>query len=734
MVPICSASDGTNRPLENGMRLSFVIPTFNRRLKVLRAIDSIQRQAKAMEAIEIIVIDDGSSDGTEEAIKSEFGRDVRYHKHAANRGVSAARNSGVRCASGEVLVFLDSDDMLAEGACRFIDDFFKEKPGVDILFGAVKTLRGAMLSRTDLLHGSVSYDRLVANWNFGEFLPVCQRNVFEVVQYDESLRNGFEGLTWLRAAKRGLNLYFSDVVLRLYDDTGEDRLCNPENILKNAGMLANGYAKLLQEFGRDLSEISPQAFHQALLRAIFYSRIAPVDAKTSQLLRDTWREGKKIQALDRLKLNIVTHAPPGILIALYRLRAKGSKFSKDSNVAPQMRMVFGEKHPSNLRSLPLRVLHVITTGGMGGAEAMLYKLLSRTDPRQFKSHVVFLSTVGELGPRLRRLGITVSALEMMPGMLSLGDIIRLWRWIREFKPDVVQTWLYHADLLGGLAARLAGVKNVVWGIRSSNLDPSGIKKTTILTRRICAILSGWLPSRIVCNSERGRQIHADLGYASGKMIVIPNGFDLEELKPDPASGQVLREGLKIPRDAPVMGMVVRFDPMKDHQTFVQAAGLLAHRIRSAHFLLCGPGVTWQNHELVGWIRGENLEACCHLLGERHDIAHLNAALDVATLSSAYGEAFPNVIGEAMACGTPCVVTDVGDCALIVGDTGRVVPLRNPAALANAWEELLKMEPEQRRQLGMRARQRIQERYSLDAVVRQYEALFREVVEGHQKGK
>jgi glycosyltransferase involved in cell wall biosynthesis len=174
----------------------------------------------------------------------------------------------------------------------------------------------------------------------------------------------------------------------------------------------------------------------------------------------------------------------------------------------------------------------------------------------------------------------------------------------------------------------------------------------------------------------------------------------------------------------LIGLVARFDPLKDHSTFAQAAGLLHTHLPDVQFLLCGLGMTWDNHQLVNWIDTANIRTCCHLSGHREDISRILASLDIATLSS-YRESFPMVVGEAMACGVPCAVTDVGDAALIVGDTGRVVPPRDPQALAAAWQELIEMGAEKRAELGTRARQRVEERFSFPAIASRYEALYRE---------
>jgi glycosyltransferase involved in cell wall biosynthesis len=291
----------------------------------------------------------------------------------------------------------------------------------------------------------------------------------------------------------------------------------------------------------------------------------------------------------------------------------------------------------------------------------------------------------------------------------------------------MQTWMYHADLVGGLAARLAGNIPVAWGIRHSDLSSETSSRMTHLTVKACALLSHWLPDRIVCCSEAARQVHTAIGYAAEKMVVIPNGYDVETFRPDFAARGSVRKVLGVSEDAPIIGMVARFDPQKDHRTFIRAAQLL-HRDRpDAHFLLCGMEVTWENQELARWIDDAGLRTHCHLLGRRDDdIANVTAALDIASLSSSYGEGFPNVVSEAMCCGVPCVVTDIGDAALIVGQTGIVVPARNPEALAAAWRTMLEMGCEGRRPLGIAARQRIRERFDIAEIAGRYEHLFEEL--------
>jgi len=369
------------------------------------------------------------------------------------------------------------------------------------------------------------------------------------------------------------------------------------------------------------------------------------------------------------------------------------------------------------------VTHIITDVYTGGAEIMLLKLLLHIDRERFASRVISLTTGGPIGDRLEGLGIPVQALGMRPGFPDAGAVLRLAGWLRGNPSSLVQTWMYHADLVGGIAARLAGCGPVIWGIRNSNLDVLHSRRSTRWTVKICAFLSNKIPARIVSCSETARRIHVNLGYAVDKMLVIPNGFDLDLFRPDPQGRASVRQELGLSPETRLVGLVARFDPQKDHQTFIQAAAEVRARYTGVEFLLCGDGITWENARLAGWIEERGLGDCFHLLGRREDIPRLSAALDVACSSSAYGEAFPNVLGEAMACGVPCVVTDVGDSAYIVGETGKVVPPRDYRALAGALLELLALPPDKRVELGVEARKRTQQSFDIHAVVHHYEQLY-----------
>jgi glycosyltransferase involved in cell wall biosynthesis len=386
-----------------------------------------------------------------------------------------------------------------------------------------------------------------------------------------------------------------------------------------------------------------------------------------------------------------------------------------------------------LREQRLRVTHVISGLELGGAETMLCKLLSATDRRRFEPSVISLSTLGPLAPRIAALGVPVSALNMRRGRVQPRPLGRLARGLATRRPHVVHTWMYHADLLGGALARATGEAKVIWGVRGS-LDPKLSKRSSRLTARACAAGARWLPDRVVSCSERLAETHIALGYDRERMLVIPNGFDLSWFRPDTQLRAQGRRWVGAGEDEQLVGILGRYDPQKDHRTFIRAAGEVIRERPGVHFVMCGPGVDAGNHELVTLLAPAGprepapagLAERVRLMGVAEDPRAVLNALDVLVSSSAYGEGFPNILGEAMACGVPCVTTDVGDSARIVAETGRVVAVGDWRALAREILALLEMTTAEREALGRAARARVQRNYSLPDIAQRFQDLYLEL--------
>lgn len=372
----------------------------------------------------------------------------------------------------------------------------------------------------------------------------------------------------------------------------------------------------------------------------------------------------------------------------------------------------------------MKLTFIITGLSTGGAEMSLYRLLSRLSS-DYQPHVISLTTIGAVGERIQELGIPVEALGSTSVVSNPMALFRLARCLKKLQPDIVHTWMYHSDLIGGLAARLAGVPALTWAIHNCDLSVDKTKWTTRTVVRTCALLSRRLPERIISCSFTARDIHVALSYDESRFVIIPNGFDLSYFRPDSVARSEVRQELGIPADAPVIGLVARLDPQKNHSGFFEAAGILHTSRPDVHFVLIGKAIDTNNHQVATWARNAGVEEVTHLLGLRDDIPRLTASFDIA-VSSSWGEAFPNVVGEAMACGVPCVVTNVGDSAYIVGDAGLVVEPSDMRGLAAACEKLLALSPDERRALGERARTRIAENFELGAVVRRYEVLYDEL--------
>ena len=378
----------------------------------------------------------------------------------------------------------------------------------------------------------------------------------------------------------------------------------------------------------------------------------------------------------------------------------------------------------------MKVLHIITSLGQGGAESALYELIKATH-KTIDHNVVSLHDAGAYGPRLKKIGVNVETLGMPRGKLKFAGLWRLREIIRNYSPDLINTRLYHADLMGGVVSLFAGAPPVIWAIHSSDLGSLDKSWKTRFIRRICAILSYWIPSAIVTDSERAKKVHISLGYSPKKFIVINNGVDLFTFYRDKIAGQALRLELQVQGDQILLGLVARWDPLKDHSNFLQALSIIKSNNRKFICILVGKEMNSQNVALMELIRKNDLDEHVLLLGPSSDIPAIMNAIDLHVLSSS-SESLPVAVIEAMACGTPCVVTDVGDARLITCDTGWVVPSKKPNALAAGIESAMEaLEKNGKEALGKHCRRIIEEKYSLKVMADSYLKLWRDTLVGFE---
>ena len=374
----------------------------------------------------------------------------------------------------------------------------------------------------------------------------------------------------------------------------------------------------------------------------------------------------------------------------------------------------------------MKILHIIVGLNDGGAEVNLFKIC-KYDKKNVHI-IVSLMDLGKYGKILIQMGIKVYCLNMHENNYTILKFFNLVKFIFQQKPDLVQTWMYHADLIGSLAASIAGVKNIFWNIRSSNLDNIKTKKRTIWIAKLLSFISHWLPKKIIVCANRARKIHEGLGYCKDKMYFIPNGYDLSFLKPKYSKNINIRKKFKLKKSVNLLGTVARFDPQKDHINLLQALFLLKLKYKNFFCIFVGSGMNNNNKILSKEIQRLDLKKFIGFIGPSPYIPEIMTQLDIHVLPSEYGESWPNVVAEAMACETPCVVTNVGDSAKIVGKTGKIVPPKNPKLLSKAIFLLL-------REIGSKSwhnrskasRLRIKKNFGISRMIASYARVWRQTL-------
>ncbi len=381
-------------------------------------------------------------------------------------------------------------------------------------------------------------------------------------------------------------------------------------------------------------------------------------------------------------------------------------------------------------SAPLRVLHVISGLGGGGAENFLLRLLlSMSDT--VDGRVVSLSNEGSLVGRFRGSGVEVTELGLSVPRRWVGlptRAFRLAHQTRAWRPHVIQGWMNHGNL-GAWMVRALTVPSakLVWSIRQTIYDIGLERLGTRLAIRLQGKLSS-IPDAIVCNSERGSEQHALLGFCSSRMLVIPNGFDLNRFMPRADSRDWARSVMGAGADELVVALIARYHPLKDHRTFLDAIAIASRKIPKLRAVCIGRGVNSGGGHVQSLVKELRLESMCTLLDERSDLELIYPGVDIVCSTSVY-EGFPNTLGEAMASGVPCIATDVGEAAQIVGGVGYIVPPKRPQDVAAAIMAFSRLDSGARAEISRRARARVGERYSMPAIAGRYKEMYQRVIEG-----
>jgi glycosyltransferase involved in cell wall biosynthesis len=386
-----------------------------------------------------------------------------------------------------------------------------------------------------------------------------------------------------------------------------------------------------------------------------------------------------------------------------------------------MKVIKNKSNQLNKGLHELKILHISTGLGQGGAENMLLKLLAALNAKCGNS-VISLMDDGVYGQTIRSHDISLTCLGITKKTAApVSAAWQLRRRIIQYDPDVIQTWLDHADVMGCLGSYLSFMRiPVIWNLRHSSpgiLSKSGIRRLFSFAHWGLAHVC---PKAIMVNSYAGLEAHAKVGYPRRKLIYVPNAFDLDRYKIDADARACFRSGIGGCQDEDVViGMAARHAPFKDHMTCLQAFALVSQRVSSAKLVLCGSGISAENPLLMRDVEALGIGSSVRLLGPVCDMPGFMNGIDFHVLSSSSSEGFPNVLGEAMACGSPCIATDVGDSGGIIGDTGWLVPPRDPEALANAILEAIREPKEARDRRRQACRNRIAVHYGIGAVSEQY---------------
>ncbi len=383
--------------------------------------------------------------------------------------------------------------------------------------------------------------------------------------------------------------------------------------------------------------------------------------------------------------------------------------------------VAADSETSRADQAPVCLFFLIRSLNIGGAERQLIELVRSLDTARYRIVIVTFYDGGSLRHELEQCDdVAVFSLGKRGRWDLVSPIRRLLRLLRTYRPQILHGYASEPNVLALLVGRFFNNK-IVWGIRRSSVDLTKLDSLSRVTQRLGSLLSHGA-DLVIYNSEAGKRQHLAHGYCAARAIVIQNGIDIRRFAPDAAARQRQRAEWGLAEGEFAIGLVGRLNPVKDHPTFLRAAALFHQQYPSSRFICIGPGTADYQEELQALAAKLAIADRVLWVGGGSVMPMAYNALDLCALCSV-DEGFPNVVGEAMACGIPCIVTDVGDASLIVDIPECVIPPRDPQAMAAAWVRLARLSYEERTCLGQQGRKRITQEFTPQALARKTQTAF-----------
>ena len=367
-----------------------------------------------------------------------------------------------------------------------------------------------------------------------------------------------------------------------------------------------------------------------------------------------------------------------------------------------------------------KILHITSGLEDGGAEKTLYELIKNSP--QNENLVISLKDKGKYGSLFEKNGIKVFYFNFSFNLFALFKFYKLIKIITNINPDIVQTWMYHANFIGGCAAYLSNSRNIFWSVHHTSLKKNLNKKTTLIIARLNSILSYIIPKKIIYCAESAKNAHIKFGFCKNKFIVIPNGIDFLKFKKSNYQRFKYRKEIGVSKHENLFGTVARFDPNKDHISLLKSINLLRNTGLQFKYLLVGENIDYKNKILVKLIEKYNLKDIVLLLGKENRISFVMNALDLHVLSSK-SEAFPLVVLEAIACDTLCISTNVGDISKIIKNKNFIIDPNNHEYLCEAIVKFNKLDYQKKKEIKKRTYKIIKNNFSINKMSKTYNKLY-----------